>query len=116
LKMHGFVGRLAFVTNGRPMILPVNYIFDQDSIVFRTAPDSTLGDLGEGTPVAFEVDSSRPREGWSVLVQGTATEVRDAEEIERLRRGPLESWAEPVSDEWIRISIEEISGRRILED
>jgi hypothetical protein len=46
-------------------------------------------------------------------VRGTATEITDAVEVERLRRGPLRSWAVPSSEHWIRISIDHISGRRI---
>jgi hypothetical protein len=39
--------------------------------------------------------------------------VTDPQELEELRRGPLKSWATPESEHWIRISIDQISGRRI---
>jgi len=67
--------------------------------------------------VAFEVDASRPlyHSGWSVAVQGTAHEIVDAAQLDRLRRGPLKSWAVRPSAHWVRISIEEVSGRRLPE-
>ena len=37
LAHHRFVGRLAVVVDGRPLIFPVNYIVDHDSVVFCTA-------------------------------------------------------------------------------
>ncbi|SRR6266498_712606 len=118
LKYNSFVGRVGFVVeSGRPMVLPVNYLFDKESIVFCTAPGTKLSHLSHGEPVAFEVDASRSlyNSGWSVLVRGTAREVTDARELELLRRGPLRSWGVSPSEHWIRISIDEISGRRIPE-
>ena len=115
LQYHSFVGRLAFVVAGRPMVLPVNYVADQAGVVFCTAEGSVLSFLGEGAAVAFEVDDSRPLEhsGWSVLVQGTAQAVTDLEELEGLRRGPLRSWAAPAPQVWVRIAMDAISGRRL---
>lgn len=118
LGHNSFVGRVGFVLEGgRPMVLPVNYLLEGGSVVFCTAPGSTLSTMSEGTPVAFEVDSSRPlyNSGWSVVVQGTARPVTDEQELEALRRGPLQSWAQPASQRWVRISIDAISGRRIPE-
>ena len=115
LQYHSFVGRLGFVLGGRPMVLPVNYLADEDAVVFCTAEGSVLAGVGGGAPVAFEVDDSRPLEhsGWSVVVRGTATEVTDPAEVDALRRGPLRSWAARAPELWVRITIEEVSGRQI---
>lgn len=117
LQYRSFVGRLGFVVDGHPMILPVNYLADAESVVFCTAPGTKLSRLGGGARVAFEVDDSRPlyHAGWSVLVLGAAREVVDPAELDRLHRGPLRSWAAPASQHWVRITIEEISGRFIPE-
>jgi nitroimidazol reductase NimA-like FMN-containing flavoprotein (pyridoxamine 5'-phosphate oxidase superfamily) len=114
LQYHSFVGRVAFVLEGRPMVLPVNYLADADSVTFTTADGGVLSALS-GSEVAFEVDDSRPLEhsGWSVLVRGVAQTVVDPEDLETLRRGPLHSWAAPWPDLWLRIPIEELSGRRL---
>lgn len=118
LLQHGaFVGRVGFIQEGRPRIVPVNYLAETpDSIVFCSMEGSKLSVLAQGgAPVAFEVDDQRPlyHAGWSVVVHGTAEEVTDEKELDRLRRGPLHSWAAPHSGRWIRIRVEEISGRRI---
>ena len=115
LRHHGFVGRVAFIVDNRPMIMPVNYLADTESLVFCTGAGTKLGALGHGASVAFEVDDSRPLDhsGWSVVVEGTATEVIDEEELSWLRRGALKSWAVRPSEHWIRITYAHLSGRRI---
>ena len=117
LQFHAFVGRIGFVVEGRPLILPVNYLADDDSIVFCTAPGTKLSAIGGGAPVVFEVDDSRPlyHTGWSVVVTGTAHEIADESQLDDLRRGPLHSWAAPSSEHWVRVSIEAVTGRRIHE-
>ena len=50
LRFHAFVGRIGFVVEGRPLILPVNYLADDDSIVFCTAPGTKLSAIGGGAP------------------------------------------------------------------
>lgn len=116
LQYHSFVGRVGFVLDGRPMVLPVNYLADTDSVTFTTADGGLLAALS-GLEVAFEVDDSQPLEhsGWSVLVRGVAQTVVDPDDLETLRRGPLRSWATPRPDLWLRIPIEEVSGRRLSE-
>jgi uncharacterized protein len=117
LQRGSYVGCIGFSVAGRPLVLPVNYIADADGIVFCTAPGTKLSALANGIQVASEVDASIPlyHSGWSVLVQGTAREIVDPAQLEYLRRGPLKSWAVRPSEHWVRISIDEISGRRLRE-
>jgi nitroimidazol reductase NimA-like FMN-containing flavoprotein (pyridoxamine 5'-phosphate oxidase superfamily) len=114
LRDEAYVGRLAFVLDGRPMVLPVNYLVDAESVVFSTGEGTKLAAVRDA-PVAFEIDENRAlyHSGWSVVVRGIAREVTDAGELERLRRGPLRSWARGTREHWVRISVDEISGRRI---
>jgi uncharacterized protein len=115
LAHHRFVGRLGFMIDGRPIILPVNYIFADNSVVFCTAGGSKLTAVADGADVAFEVDDSVPlhHSGWSVLVRGHAEVISDPGAVERLRRGPLRPWAKGTRVNWVRISLDDISGRRI---
>jgi len=115
LQYHSFVGRLGFVVEGKPMVLPVNYLADEEAVVFCTTEGTVLASLGEGASVAFEVDDNRPLEhsGWSVVVRGPAHAVTEPDEVEALRRGPLRSWAARQPEHWVRITIEEVSGRRL---
>ncbi|MBV8195775.1 MAG: pyridoxamine 5'-phosphate oxidase family protein [Candidatus Dormibacteraeota bacterium] len=111
-----YVGHVGFVQDGTPMILPVNYLYDDESIVFRTAEGTPL-DRIEGQAVVFEVDTNRPLEtaGWSVLAHGTVERITDETTVDRLGRGPLRSWAWLGANQWFRITVERISGRRIPE-
>lgn len=115
LAHHRFVGRLGFMIDGRPMILPVNYIFDDNSVVFCTAGGTKLNAVAGGADVAFEVDDSVSlhHSGWSVLVRGHAEVITDPGAVERLRHGPLRPWAKGARVNWVRINLDEISGRRI---
>ena len=117
LQTKSKLGRVGFIVDGRPMVLPVNYRADRESVVFCTPAGTKLSALKDGAPAAFEVDDSRSlyHSGWSVLVQGTAHEVTDVQELDELRHSPLKSWATPSSEHWVRIAIEQISGRRIPE-
>lgn len=109
------VGRIGFVADGKPVILPVNYVFHEGSIVFRTDPGAKLGAAAGGEQVAFEVDAIDVdwREGWSVLVQGRAEEVVDDDDLERLQALPLRPWGPGSKASYVRIMSTEISGRRI---
>jgi uncharacterized protein len=109
------VGRIGYVVEGVAIILPVNFTVLGGSIVFCTAKGSKLSWLSHHSRVAFEVDESRPsdRTGWSVLIRGSAQEVTDPDELDALRRGPLRSWVHPSTEHWVRISIDEISGRAL---
>ncbi|HSL26269.1 MAG TPA: pyridoxamine 5'-phosphate oxidase family protein, partial [Acidimicrobiia bacterium] len=66
--------------------------------------------------VAFEVDGwdEQSRSGWSVMVHGTAQEVKELDRERALEGFGLEIWAQgslPV--QWIEILPLEITGRRI---
>lgn len=110
------VGRVALtVLDGRPLIVPVNYRLDGDSVVVRTGEESLLARRAIGRAIAFEVDDVDPawQEGWSVLIQGTALKVTDEAELQRLRRLPLKPWAPGEFPVYLRIVPTIITGRRI---
>ena len=110
------VGRIAFADSDRILIIPINYLLDESTVVFRTYEYSLLNKL-EGADVAFEVDNHRPLEhsGWSVLVQGRVKRLIEGPQLERLRRGRLRAWAWQSADVWLGIDITDISGRVIGE-
>jgi len=107
------IGRVAVADFGSaPLIVPVNFIAVGEAVVFRTDYGSKfrLAVLGEH-PVSFQVDAIDPgrRSGWSVLLQGDATEVEDAEG----KRLALQPWAPGRKDHWVRIVADSITGRRV---
>jgi nitroimidazol reductase NimA-like FMN-containing flavoprotein (pyridoxamine 5'-phosphate oxidase superfamily) len=109
------VGRLAVPDFGGPMIFPVNYVVDEDLIVFRTDPGSKLDAATEGEAVAFEVDAvdEATRTGWSVVVRGVLAEITDPADLARLRALPLYPWAPGRKTRYVRVRPLGISGRRI---
>ena len=109
------VGRVGISIGALPVVLPVNYAMLDDDVVIRTGAGTKLDAALAGAVVAFEVDHVDPiyHEGWSVLVQGRATEIADPADIERARALPLRPWAPGTRDRFIRIPAEVISGRRI---
>ena len=92
------VGRVAFVSQGDPVILPVNHGMDGENIIFRTATGTKLLAADTEQVVAFEVDGydADRRTGWSVLVRGVATTVEDQEEVKRLNLFGVWPWADLV--------------------
>ena len=109
------IGRVAFLAEGRPVILPVNYVFFEGCVVFRTDPGAKLSAASASQHLAFEIDEIDEtwHEGWSVVVQGRAEEVIDPLEVERLRQLPLRPWGPGAKDAYVRIMSTEITGRRI---
>ena len=114
LKRH-HLGRVAIIDGGLPMILPVNYVIDDGSVVFRTDSGGMLDAATSHAPVAFEIDGiDEPnRAGWSVVVRGTADPVTDPSELTRLREIPLVPWAPGAKPNYVRVLGEQITGRRI---
>ena len=108
-------GRLGFVAQGEPVVLPVNHAVDGHSIVIRTGETGMLEALGAGATAAFEVDEmdALPETGWSVLVKGFASEITDDLERSDVERLPLHPWAPGRRDRWIRIVPSAVTGRAI---
>ena len=111
------IGRVGVSVGALPAVLPVNFALVGDGIVLRTAAGSKLDAALANAVVAFEVDSIDPmyHTGWSVLVQGVASEVVDPAERERLRAAPLRPWADHDRDRFVRIYIDLVSGRRLVQ-
>jgi len=117
----GGVGRIGFTGRFGPTVLPVNYAVYEGTIVFRTEPDSPLGeDLRTGiehaeSKVAFEIDELSPatREGWSVLIQGSSHPVDSEAERTSVVRSGVEPWAGGEKELFVRVIPTRITGRRI---
>ncbi len=106
------IGRLGVVIGRRPVVVPVNYVFDGESIVLRTMPGSKI-DVGQG-PAAFEVDGfdRATKSGWSVLVSGDLAEVTELDpEWRHVTSLPVEPWAGGERPAWLRLRPAYITGR-----
>jgi nitroimidazol reductase NimA-like FMN-containing flavoprotein (pyridoxamine 5'-phosphate oxidase superfamily) len=85
------LGRVVLVDDRGLLALPVNFVVDQYTVLFRTDEGTKLEVASRSGRVGFEVDGADEvtRTGWSVLVRGEATEVTDPAELARLRELPL---------------------------
>jgi len=107
------VGRVAFVVEGAPRVVPVNHVVDGEDIVFRTSPHTELGRSMAHGPVAFEVDDfdDFSQSGWSVLVQGSA-QYEDPDAVPTEERP--HPWAEGARGLIVRIRPRQVTGRRLI--
>jgi nitroimidazol reductase NimA-like FMN-containing flavoprotein (pyridoxamine 5'-phosphate oxidase superfamily) len=120
LVSRGGIGRIAYQSRFGPAVLPVNYQWHDGAVVFRTTRHSALDeDLQTGIAngdylVAFEVDEIDVpgRQGWSVLIQGPAHHVSEAER-ESAERAGVEPWPAGERELFMRIVPDRVTGRRI---
>ncbi|MFI9201618.1 helix-turn-helix domain-containing protein [Streptomyces sp. NPDC053048] len=114
LGTHG-IGRVGLSTGAAPVVLPVNFLVDGHSIVYRTDPEGSAAP-GDGDQLAFEVDhiDEHLSRGWSVLITGTAEHITDADTAEDLATRPgAQPWAGGKRDVWVRIRPGQVTGRTI---
>ena len=109
------VGRVAYVDDDGPVVLPVNYVLDNETVLFRTSASSLLAaHLRDGT-VAFQVDEvdEVTEYGWSVLLRGVATleQPKGTGPANHPRPSP---WVQGSRNLVVRISPHMLTGRRLL--
>ena len=110
------VGRIVWCGADSPQALPVNYVVDNDHILFRTSPYSVISKLASGQRVAFEVDDLDEflEVGWSVLVAGTSHGVDDPGDIPKSLDDRPAPWAPGGRNLYIRIQAQTVTGRRVV--
>jgi hypothetical protein len=109
------LGRLAFVDERGPIVLPVNFVLDNYMVVIRTDEGTKLDIASQGDLVAFEVDQvdEATDSAWSVLIRGEAIEVTDGLELDRLGKLPLRPLSPGPKGHFVRILPAVVTGRRI---
>jgi nitroimidazol reductase NimA-like FMN-containing flavoprotein (pyridoxamine 5'-phosphate oxidase superfamily) len=109
------VGRVAICTPDGPVIIPVNYVMDDETVVVRTAPYTLLAGHA-WDQIAFEIDEldHDMQRGWSVLVVGQASPVEDPDEItDSQQLSKLTPWAPGSRNMFIKIKPQRITGREV---
>jgi hypothetical protein len=97
------------------MILPVNFVLDEKTVVFSTGEGDKLDAIREGRVLTFEVDAVELafQAGWSVLVIGAAEVITSPAQIHRIEQLHLAPWV-PLPDRvFVRLPAAEITGRRL---
>lgn len=105
------LGRVGVSIDALPVILPVLYRCDENSIWFFTEEGTKLNAALRNAVVAFEVDYLDDSNGWSVLVIGSTREETDPARSVALHRDGLYAGAPGERDRLVRIPISQISGR-----
>ena len=97
------IGRLGVVHGNSPVVLPVNYQLDGETIVFRTSHGTKL-DAGPRSPACFEIDSfdRTTKSGWSVMVSGRLEEV-SVYEMNNETQQKVQPWVDGKRDHWMRL-------------
>ena len=110
------VGRVAYVTDdGKPMIVPVDFMVVDDLVVFLSDPGDKLSHVPM-RQVCFEADGIQLVEHvWSVVVHGLARDVTTAldERYVRLRQVRMPTFPQLRDPHWVVIEIQQITGRRL---
>jgi uncharacterized protein len=110
------VGRIAYTADYGARILPMNYVFADDCIIFRTVPDGEIYRHALNTNCAFEIDETDEffQSGWSVVVLGRLELATEAD-FARMRYGEVpEPWARGDRHMFVRLACEHVSGRRVI--
>jgi nitroimidazol reductase NimA-like FMN-containing flavoprotein (pyridoxamine 5'-phosphate oxidase superfamily) len=111
-------GRVVFSHQALPAVRPVNHILDDGHIVIRAHSGAAVLDpAGSGAVVAYEADQldETDRTGWSVIVTGTATLVRDPDQLARYER-LLQPWMDGAMENVVRISPDIVTGFRLTRE
>jgi nitroimidazol reductase NimA-like FMN-containing flavoprotein (pyridoxamine 5'-phosphate oxidase superfamily) len=110
------VGRIAIVTAGFPIVLPVNYRLVETSgptwVALRTRPGNVIDEASAN--VALEIDGidATHHTGWSVLVRGTLQRV-DPDAAGFRERFDSHPWLGEERDTWLIIEPASITGRTL---
>ncbi|MEM9134782.1 MAG: pyridoxamine 5'-phosphate oxidase family protein [Actinomycetota bacterium] len=110
------LGRLGFVSDGWPVVLPVNYRLTEDGgILIKSVEGGKTAAAETAGVVCFEIDGidEASRQGWSVVVHGELRIVRDAPTLETAWRNDPQPWLEGTTWRWLTLSPLAVSGRRL---
>jgi uncharacterized protein len=110
------VGRVGWQAADGPQILPVNYVWHDETVIFRTSPYGLLSELIRPTDVVLEIDELDldHHSGWSVTVHGRAEAVAEPAEVSTLWGVEnLVPWAPGVRNLFIRIVPRRVTGRTL---
>jgi nitroimidazol reductase NimA-like FMN-containing flavoprotein (pyridoxamine 5'-phosphate oxidase superfamily) len=110
------LGRIAVLVRSHPVVFPVNYALVDGAILLCIREGGDLDRATSNSTVSFEIDGKDGiyHEGWSVLAVGQCVHLQHSVELDRqVERVGLSAWAGGERGLFVRISIGEISGRRI---
>jgi nitroimidazol reductase NimA-like FMN-containing flavoprotein (pyridoxamine 5'-phosphate oxidase superfamily) len=80
----GRIGRLGCVADGYPYVVPINYVFDGESVISHSLPGLKIDAMRAFPRVCLQVDELRDQTRWqSVLAFGAFEEIEKRDDRER---------------------------------
>ncbi len=103
-------GRLAYRLVDEVHVVPINYLVDDRSLLFRTAGGNKLLAAALHSDVAFEIDWHDDRSAWSVVARGQLTRLPEDQE-DRVEGLPLHPWVPTVKYNVVELVPTDLTGR-----
>jgi nitroimidazol reductase NimA-like FMN-containing flavoprotein (pyridoxamine 5'-phosphate oxidase superfamily) len=112
LLREGAVGLLALSGSDAPDVRPVNFALHRHNIVMRTGRGRIFEGARQEEAASFVISESDRLEhsGWSVVVTGRLSICDPSDAAIRSRVRP---WAKADKEEWVLLSADRVTGRRI---
>lgn len=109
------IGRVACNSAGGPLVVPVNGRVHGTDVYLRLREGSMLAEALRGGHASYEVDGYDDfhEVGWSVLLRGSASWIT-TDQLPEHRSDWPSPWAAGKRDVWVRITGDDIAGRRLL--
>ena len=106
------LGRLAYRLVDEVHIVPINYIVDGRSLLFRTASGNKLLAAALHSDVALEIDWHDDTTAWSVVARGHLRQLEEDQE-HRVDDLPLHPWVPTLKYDVVELIPENVTGRYI---
>jgi len=104
------VGRLAYRLVDEIHLVPINYVVEDRSILFRTAAGNKLLAAEMESEVAFEIDWVGEDSAWSVLARGHLRHLDESEE-DRLADLQTHPWGPSLKYDQVALAPAVVTGR-----
>jgi uncharacterized protein len=103
-------GRLAYRLVDEVHIVPINYVCDGHTLLFRTASGNKLLAAALHSAVALEIDWHDDHTAWSVVARGHLRQLEEDEE-HRVESLPLHPWVPTLKYDVVELVPETVTGR-----
>lgn len=104
-------GRLAYRLVDEVHLVPINYLVDGRTLLFRTTSGNKLLAAALHSDVALETDWHDDVSAWSVVVRGRLRRLPE-DEAERVDDLPLQPWVPTLKYDVVELAPEVVTGRR----
>jgi nitroimidazol reductase NimA-like FMN-containing flavoprotein (pyridoxamine 5'-phosphate oxidase superfamily) len=111
------VGRLGYVDQGWPTVVPVNYSTVKGDVFIRTLEGAKLSAAKRSDVVCLEIDEidEFSRDGWSVVVHGRLEVITDPSALRMAWEHDPEPFVANERWHWLRLMPFSFSGRRVVD-